>query len=61
MPSWLALTLAIGFFLLWTALLAGGHTGRWRTVWEAGKQFAGYLALLAIPAALVGLWVFITS
>lgn len=52
MPSWLLLLLAIAGCILWTGLLAAGATGRWRTLWEASRQFAAYLLLLALPAAL---------
>lgn len=58
MPTWLLLLLVIAGLVLWTALLAAGHTGRWRTIWEAAKQFSTYLLLLALPAILAGVWLF---
>lgn len=47
MPKWLLLALVIAGFVLWTGLLAAAHTGRWRTVWEASRQFAWLLLALA--------------
>lgn len=59
MPSWLILILVIGGMILLVALEAAAVTGSWRTFAVAGKQFALYLGLLALPAALVGLVMFI--
>lgn len=61
MPTWLLLLLTIAGLIAWTALLAAGHTGRWRTVWLVGKQFSGYLLLLALPAILVLVGLFISK
>jgi hypothetical protein len=47
MPTWLLLALVIAGFVLWTGLLAAAHTGHWRTLWEASKQFAWHLLALA--------------
>lgn len=59
MPPWLLLLLAVAGLVLWTALLAAGSTGSWYTFKVAAKQFALVLLGLALPALLVGLWLFI--
>lgn len=59
MPSWLLLIIVLGGMILLVALEAAAVTGNWRTFKVAGKLFALYLGLLALPAALVGLVMFI--
>lgn len=58
MPSWLLLLLCVAGLVVWTGLLAAGSTGRWYTFKVAVKQFSLILLVLALPAILVGLWLF---
>lgn len=61
MPSWLLLALSIAGCIAVTGLLAAGATGRWSTFWRACREFSLVLAVLAIPAVLVLVWLFIVA
>lgn len=54
MPPWLILILVIAGMILLAALQAAACTGRWRTVWEAGKVITLVLLVMASPATVVG-------
>lgn len=57
MPSWLLLALVVlGFTLVVPLFVLGNTGGDWRRAVQAWKQFAGWLALLAAPGLLVGVW-----
>lgn len=61
MPPWLILTLLIAGAIVWTALLAGGSVGDWRTVWtviRGGTLVALILAAVCAVAAGATLLVF---
>lgn len=58
MPSWLLLVLTIAGLIAVAALQAAACTGRWRTVWEAGKVITLVLLAMASPAIVVRLFLF---
>lgn len=59
MPPWLTLVLVVVGLVLVVGLQAAAAAGRWRDFRDACRQYSLYLVLLAAPAAVVGLWLFI--
>jgi hypothetical protein len=60
MPPWLLVLLGVAGCVLVTGLLAAGAMGSWRAFPLAMRQFALVLCMLAAPAVLVliGLFIF---